>query len=336
MNKKYFKKIELSEIGRNSNWRRNMAEKHSLLSQKLISTCKKISICPICSSENRTIYIEVYGFKYYNCNDCNHLYSGLIPSAKVLRSLYAETTASSKIESSQREIYTNEKYFEKRLNEIAFPKAKFVSDRIKDRGLWIDLGAGVGDLLISAEKLGWETLGFESDRLQVQFSKNKGVNMIEKYLDLEKPIKELKKAKIVSLINVLEHLENPKQTIINISKSMASGGYFLFEVPRFPSISSFANKCFPETSARNIYSPDHLHLFSDDSINLILEKAGFQIASVWYFGQDMYELFGNAACKGKFELNSSFHDITRLINDFQKIVDSNKLSDTMLMLVEKK
>ena len=123
---------------------------------------------------------------------------------------------------------------------------------------------------------------------------------------------------------------------MNISKSMTKGAYFLFEVPRFPSISSFANKCFPETSARNIYSPDHLHLFSDYSINLILNLAGFKIESVWYFGQDMYELFGNVACKGNFELNSSFHDITPLINDFQKIVDSNKLSDTMLILVEKK
>lgn len=336
MNKKYFKKIELSEIGRNSSWRRDMAEKHNLLSQKLISSCKKISVCPVCNSDNRKIYTEVYGFKYYNCNSCNHLYSGLVPSSKVLKSLYAETAEASEIESSQREIYANEKYFEKRLKEIAFPKAKFASDRIGDRGLWIDLGAGIGDLLISANKLGWETLGFESDRFQVQFSVNKGVNMIEKYLDLEKPIKELKNAKIVSLINVLEHLENPKQTIINISKSMTKGAYFLFEVPRFPSISSFANKCFPETSARNIYSPDHLHLFSDYSINLILNLAGFEIESVWYFGQDMYELFGNVACKGNFELNSSFHNITPLINDFQKIVDSNKLSDTMLVLVEKK
>lgn len=336
MDTKYFKKMDFSEIGRNNSWRLHMAEKHNLLSQKLISTCKKISRCPICNSNKRKIYTKVYSFTYYNCNSCNHLYSGLIPSAKVLKSLYAETGEDSEIESSQREIYANEKYFEKRLTQIAYPKAKFASDTISERGLWIDLGAGVGDLLLSAKKFGWETLGFESDRFQVEFAREKGVHMIEKYLDLENPIKELERAKLVSLINVLEHLENPKETIINISKSLTQGAYFLFEVPRFPSISSFANKCFPESSARNIYSPDHLHLFSDNSINLVLDLAGFQLKSVWYFGQDMYELFGNTACKGDVELSSIFHDLTPLINDFQKIVDSNKLSDTMLMLVKKK
>jgi hypothetical protein len=160
--------------------------------------------------------------------------------------------------------------------------------------------------------------------------------MFEKYLDLNRELPELKSAKITSLINVLEHLEDPKKTIENISKSLNESAYFLFEVPRFPSVSSFANKCFPETSARNIYSPDHLHLFSDKSIKLILDNAGFNIKSAWYFGQDIYELFGNAACKGEIELNSSFHNFLPILNDLQKIVDMNKLSDTMLILAQKK
>ena len=336
MKKKYFKKIRLDELDRNNDWRIDIAEKHKKTSQKIISKCNKISVCPVCESPDRKQYTEVFSFIFYNCNSCNHLYSGLVPSEEALKSLYAEVDGDSEVELTQREIYTNEKYYEKRLNEIAYPKAKFASDNIQDRGLWIDLGAGIGDLLLSAKKLGWDTLGYESDKVQVQFAIDKGVKMVEKYLDLSQIIPELKSAKIISLINVLEHLENPKETVKNISKSLSKGAYFLFEVPRFPSISSFANKCFPETSARNIYSPDHLHLFSDNSIKFILDDAGFEIKSSWYFGQDIYELFGNVACKGKIELNSTFHNILPLINDIQKVVDSNNLSDTMLMLVQKK
>lgn len=336
MKNKFFKKIDLSDLDRNNNWRLKIAEKHRISSDKIISKCKKISICPVCDSKQRSIYTVVFGFTYFNCNNCNHLYSGLIPSAEALKSLYAETEDNSNVESAQREIYANEKYFDKRLKEIAYPKAKFVSETIEERGLWIDLGAGVGDLLLAAQKFKWETLGYESDKLQVDFAKNKGVKIIEKYLNLSNPLAEIKQAKIVSLINVLEHLENPKETIINISKSLNRGAYFLFEVPRFPSLSSFANKCFPETCARNIYSPDHLHLFSDNSISFILELAGLTKKSAWYFGQDMYEVFGNIACKADTELDSPFHNILPLINDLQKVVDSNKLSDTMLMLVQKK
>lgn len=336
MDKKFFKEINLSDLDRNNDWRIDIAKKHKKSSQKIVSKCKEVFICPVCDSNQRDLYTKVFGFPYFNCNSCNHLYSGYVPSNDAIKGLYHQDKNNEKVESAQREIYANEKYFEKRLNEIAYPKAKFASDAINERGLWVDLGAGVGDLLLSARNLGWDTLGYESDKEQVRFAKKKGVDMIEKYLDLLSPLQELRSAKIVSLINVLEHLENPKKTIINISKSINRGAYFMFEVPRFPSISSFANKCFPETSARNIYSPDHLHLFSDNSIKVILDLAGLEINSVWYFGQDMYELFGNVACKGNIELNSNYHNVLPLINDFQKIVDSNKLSDTMLMLTYKK
>ena len=72
----------------------------------------------------------------------------------------------------------------------------------------------------------------------------------------------------VILRHVLEHVSDPVETVLNISKSIKKEAYFLFEVPRFPSISSLTNRCFPELAARNIYSPDHLHLFSDKSIKI--------------------------------------------------------------------
>ena len=336
MKDKFFKEINLSELGRNNNWRLDISNKHKISSLKIISECKNISICPVCDSNQRELFTKVFGFTYFNCNSCNHLYSGLVPTDKALKSLYAEDDKNSEVESVQREIYANEKYFKKRLNEIAYPKVKFASEIINQRGLWVDIGAGVGDLLLSAQKFKWETIGYESDKMQVEFARDKGVNMHEKYLDLTNTIEEIIDAKVVSLINVLEHLEKPRETIINISNSLKQEAYFLFEVPRFPSISSFANRCFPEISSRNIYSPDHLHLFSDKSIKIILDLAGFEIISCWYFGQDMYELFGNVACKGKVELNSNYHNIIPLINDFQKIIDSNGLSDTMLILAQKK
>ena len=58
---------------------------------------------------------------------------------------------------------------------------------------------------------------------------------------------------------------------------MSVGSYFFFEVPRWPSISAVANKCFPELSSRNIYSPDHLHIFSDKSIGIMLDNSNLRL-----------------------------------------------------------
>ena len=224
--------------------------------------------------------------------------------------------------------------YKKRVKEIAEPKAKFADSLIEGRGEWIDIGAGVGDLVLALKKMGWNSKGYESDKSEVIFAKSMGVDLINKFL---KPsdLSIIRKAKVVSSLNFLEHLKNPKSFVFNISKNMSIGSYFLFEVPRWPSISAVANKCFPELSSRNIYSPDHLHIFSDKSIGIMLDNSKLEIVSSWYYGQDIYELFGNVFANSNFQNHDLVDKSISIVNQLQKIVDKSGLSDTVLILAKK-
>ena len=335
MKRKFTKPIDLNDFNRTSSWRKDIAKDQQRIAKKMFSNTKKIYNCPICNSTSRELFVTIYEYLYFECINCEHLYCGTPPDENELEKLY-NSKDDKAVESIQGKIYMDSELFNKRIDIISFPKAKFATDLIEGKGKWVDLGAGVGDLVISSKKLGWDSIGYESDLNEVNFGLSKGAKLKNEYIDFKSSSNILNDARVVSMINVLEHISDPLETVLNISKSIRKEAYFLFEVPRFPSISSLTNRCFPELAARNIYSPDHLHLFSDKSIKIILDQANLEIISTWFFGQDAFELIGNTLCHGDFQSHNLVHQTNKLVNDFQSIIDRNELSDTMLILSRKR
>ena len=73
------------------------------------------------------------------------------PSDNSLSKLY-KSNNDQKV-SQFREKYILINYFtKKRVKEIAEPKAKFADSLIEGRGEWVDIGAGVGDLVLALKK----------------------------------------------------------------------------------------------------------------------------------------------------------------------------------------
>ena len=331
--KKFFKPIKLEEFGRSPQWRIKIAKGQKKLAE---SVKKDFEInCPICDSLKSDVFVVVYNHSYHECNDCGHLYLKKPPTDKSIKELYNTTPDQPDSNSLQDEIYIQKSLYNKRLNEIAKPKAEFADQLIENKGKWIDLGAGVGDLVLALKKLGWDSIGYDSDAKLVEFANLMGSNVEHRFIDSTDFKTYLKDTKVVSAINILEHLKDPKSFIKDLSKNLLKDSFILFEVPRFPSISSLTNRCFPDITCRNIVPPDHLHIFTDKSAKIMLGEAGLTIVSVWFFGQDIYELFQNILTHGNFENHSLVHQTISITNELQKVVDNNGLSDTMLVLAQK-
>ena len=77
-----------------------------------------------------------------------------------------------------------------------------------------------------------------------------------------------------------------------------------------------------------------MHIFSDNSMKLMLNKYNFTIETIWFFGQDFIELFDNLSLISPLD-NSSFSKIKTLSGEFQKILDKNNYSDSMIVLSKK-
>ena len=332
---KYFKKIKLEEFNRSIQWRRKIASGQKNIADKSLTKLEDPISCPICTDNNSKSFVTVYRHSYHECINCGHIYLKKPPKNQFISELYETEDIEEPVKSLQGEIYIQESLYKKRVNEIAKPKAEFADKLIIEKGKWVDIGAGVGDLVLALKELGWDVIGYESDKNEVDFATSMGSNVIKKVISKKDFKLILKDVKVVSAINILEHLKDPKSFVNEISKNLNKESFLLFEVPRFPSISSLANKCFPDLTARNIVPPDHLHIFTDKSMKIMIRSAGLEIISTWFFGQDIYELFGNILTKGNFENHSLIDKVISLTNDLQKVVDKNGLSDTMLVLAKK-
>ena len=68
----------------------------------------------------------------------------------------------------------------------------------------------------------------------------------------------------------------------------------------------------------------------------LLEAYSYEVTNIWYFGQDFYEFFSTLSLFAENLNNSILHEkISPLINDFQKIIDKNELSDEILVIARK-
>lgn len=334
--KKYSKPIDLNDLGRSTIWRKEIANDQKLLAGKFFSTTDRLNYCPICKCKESNHYVEVYEFVYNECINCGHIFCSTRPSIEKSENLYK---ADSDEKSVQAKVYLDEKLYLKRTKSIAEPKVDYIIENLpKIKSLndlkWVDVGSGAGEILSACKKRGINAVGVESDPNEAIFATQRGLNVINKMINENNSLEIIGDADIVSAFNVLEHVHDP----INFLRNLSSGiddCIIVFEVPRHPSISSFLNQCFPDQACRHIYPPDHLHIFTESSIKFMLDSCDLQLKSVWYFGQDFYEMVNSCASEANYE-SKFLLEILKLSNKMQEIIDQSELGDTALIIAEKK
>ena len=142
----------------------------------------------------------------------------------------------------------------------------------------------------------------------------------------------MRDANIISLFNVVEHISDPLALLKAISLGARPNAWIVIEVPRHPSISSLSNAFFPAMSARHICPPDHLHIFTDKSLRLLLEQAKIDAKALWFFGQDYQDLVMTGVA-GSDVFNQAFLDqVLDCAPAIQQSIDQAGLSDTVLVV----
>lgn len=328
------KPFDMRRLQRDVVWKREMAAKQQRLANALRGQRMTVAECPACRARKFGEFVRVYDYPFHQCAACGHIFSGNPPTADAVRALY-EAEQDEQVKSAQNDVYMLDDLFNVRVEQVARPKGEFIAQRAGPPGRWIDIGAGVGDLVLAAQRLGWDAVGLESDAKQVAFAQARGVPMQTDYLNAENATRLLRGARVVSFINVLEHVLEPREFLKIIAGALGKGAFIAFEVPRHPSLSSFANLSFPQLAGRHIYPPDHLHIFTETSVSALLQPLGLVPLSVWTFGQDAFELLSSVAATVE-RLQPSFYDeIVGISDDLQKVIDARYLSDTMLVLARK-
>ena len=164
--------------------------------------------------------------------------------------------------------------------EMSAFRAKQFSDFVKrfdlDGHRGIEIGCGEGEYLEILTAQGLRMTGIEFSPQAVQRGIEKGLDVVEGFVDGPNTVISNEKYSACFMFNFLEHLPNPGSTLRGIAANLNEGAVGLIEVPNFDMI--FRENMFTE------FCTDHLMYFTEATFTQLLSRNGFDViesCSIW-------------------------------------------------------
>jgi 2-polyprenyl-3-methyl-5-hydroxy-6-metoxy-1,4-benzoquinol methylase len=150
-------------------------------------------------------------------------------------------------------------------------KLSLINDLLESKGKVLDIGAGVGDFLVTAHQNGWQTIGVEPNQNARKIAEKKGVSFVDKTEDLPDNTFD-----IVTMWHVLEHVPNLENQLKELKRLVKKNGHIIIAVPNFKSFD--ANYYKEYWAAFDV--PIHFWHFSKTAIKLLFEKHNIDLINV--------------------------------------------------------
>lgn len=239
--------------------------------------------------------------------------------------------------------------WQSRCERIYTPKLEWILKCLADIGItreealtlgWLEVGAGAGYFLGALLSAGAKNItGIDANsQLAGRANQILGSSLVECTDKIGEAIIASRSRFIVSFF-VLEHLVDPT-SLIDALSTKPSGTIFAFAVPTY-GFASLLEGVFDKHAARSLDSIVHRQLYTDRSIDYLLERIGYRPIARWVFGQDALDL-QRLLVKGLRktcdpELSTGIEmRLANLIEPLQHTIDTALMSDARHVLAVKK
>jgi 2-polyprenyl-3-methyl-5-hydroxy-6-metoxy-1,4-benzoquinol methylase len=310
------------------------------ISQPLRKLCKN---CDTNMSEKIDFIKDSISYKI--CTKCSHLNGTYEDTNEFCETVYTSDDGKNYAENYEANDLENFNY---RVTSIYMPKAEFLFTSLKNDSVvpnnlsYLDFGSGTGYFASALDKMGLNSVsGSEVSKFQVELGNKmigKDLLSVHSLSDTEKVLSETK-ANVVSMIGVLEHLQDPREAIKSIMKN-DNISYLYISVPLF-SLSVYIEMLSNDIFHRQLHG-GHTHLYTEESLNYLAQEFNFDIISEWWFGTDMVDLYRNMFINIEDKNVSSTIKVhyknmmTKIIDSMQLEIDKNHYSSEVHMLLKKK
>lgn len=226
--------------------------------------------CISCGGSSREVISNVgrnfTKLKTVICTGCGLIHSDPIPTKKELKDFYEKDYRLNYKSVSEPQLRHTIRYAKDSLSFL-IELLDFCKFNDFNQRNFLDIGAGSGEILYYAKKLGFITKGVEPNTGYALFCKNKldlnVVNNVFEEAKLEENFYD-----VLNLNQVLEHMPDPLEVLNKIKTFLKEDGILALTVPNIQ-----ANLHSPQTRFHyaHIYNYNHLNL------KKIFDKAGYQI-----------------------------------------------------------
>ena len=172
--------------------------------------------------------------------------------------------------------------FEGSETERGFQESLKILEGSGTRGSLLDIGCGRGKFLEMAQKRGWEIAGIEPGAEHALYAKEKlKISMIIN-ASLEEAQFPFGQFDVITLWDVIEHVENPKEVLKKLNAWLKPGGLILLATPNHKSLLNFLAKTAYALSGGMVkkpltyfFVPEHILYFTPLSLRRLIKECGF-------------------------------------------------------------
>src|SRR5579864_6607949 len=223
--------------------------------------------CPLCeeATSRSSSFAVVNGWRYIKCAECSLVFLNPSPTPETLSAYYNE------IYSYDPHIYRDS--VEEQKGWLLGLVERF---RSAPAGRLLEIGCSYGFFLDAARRDGWDVEGIElSDRAASFARKELGLPVVEGTLSQLHKQHPIPYDAVVAW-HVIEHLTDPRKFLEEIAALVRPGGILALRTPNIEStVATLAGGAWEWLSP-----PDHICLFSAQTLSRLLRDCGFEILLV--------------------------------------------------------
>jgi 2-polyprenyl-3-methyl-5-hydroxy-6-metoxy-1,4-benzoquinol methylase len=278
--------------------------------------------CPLCFGVDKKFYINWREYALYECSQCGAVSPNLDQAHLAKRQLHSTEIIRTDLE---REILATYDY---RKETFAKERVKYLTDILPSFGepdeRVLDVGCGPGYFLDYLKDIGIAARGLELNPYCVEFSQRRGLNVATDNLEDEPD----GFYSLITMFDVLEHLDAPVRLISSASKCLRSGGHLLAYTPNIHSLSTWLMG-----GEHNMLAPfNHLCFYDTRSLAWLAQRTGFEVIRCDYYGLDVMDFL---AMKESQDGTPYFGELRKMVAPLQAVLDSQGLSNCMRVLFRK-
>ena len=272
----------------------------SKIKQVACICCGSLKFSPVCLREDNTLVVH--------CQECHLEFVNPLPSVEAMQENYQKEMIGNESELGFHLNYILERQKRiKSFSRLYHSRLSLIESLYPCKGNLLDIGCGAGFFLNIAKERGWNCHGLEILPEYIKYAKENFALENIRCESLDEPLTyDENTFDVVTLWDLIEHLRNPIKSLKQINRVMKPGGLLVIWTP------NVKNAIVLKENWIGYKTLQHLYFFSGDSLNTMLEKAGFKIVS----------LKTNKAKKGLLE--------SKGFNLFDKSEKSNKPTERFL------
>jgi 2-polyprenyl-3-methyl-5-hydroxy-6-metoxy-1,4-benzoquinol methylase len=234
--------------------------------------------CPVCGSNDVSLYMEKDYFKFNRCNVCTMVYLSPRLNVPATYAFYNGEWTS---------IYNEQKF-------LGEAKARARDDRINKENVnlitshigtgtqkLLEIGFGGGYFLRTAQAAGYDVRGIDVDTSNVARMKPDFGDRVQN-IDLYDAKFSDGQFDVVYMRDVFEHVPNPAPMLKEINRISRDGGLLYIEVPNIEGL------IYSAVGERHvvIFGFAHLNYWAPKSLATIIERAGYEVVEMVHESMD--------------------------------------------------